>query len=63
MTGFLEALRQANPLPAIAARLVPLKRSGAEWTACCPFHRDRSPSFTIYDGGRRFKCFGCGAGG
>ncbi len=63
MTEFLEALRQANPLPAIAARLVPLKRSGAEWTACCPFHRDRTPSFTIYDGGQRFKCFGCGAGG
>jgi DNA primase len=30
---------------------------------CCPFHSDRSPSFTIFDGGRRFHCFGCGASG
>lgn len=63
MNGCLETLRRDNPLPAIAARLVPLKRSGDEWTACCPFHQDRSPSFTIYAGGQRFKCFGCGAGG
>ena len=63
MSEFLQAIRQANPLPVIAARLVPLRQSGREWTARCPFHQDRSPSFTIYDGGRRFKCFGCGAGG
>lgn len=59
----LQSIRQSNPLPAIAARLVHLRQSGAEWTACCPFHPDRSPSFTIYDGGQRFHCFGCGAGG
>lgn len=63
MSEFLEAIRQANPLPVIAARLVPLRQAGREWTARCPFHQDRSPSFTIYEGGRRFKCFGCGAGG
>ena len=63
MSAFLEAIRQANPLPIIAARLVPLRQSGREWTACCPFHADRTPSFTIYDSGRRFKCFGCGASG
>lgn len=63
MKGCLAALRRDNPLPPIAARLVRLKRSGAGWTGCCPFHPDRSPSFTIYDEGQRFKCFGCGAGG
>lgn len=63
MSEFLQAIRQANPLPEIAARLVRLRPSGGELTGCCPFHRDRTPSFTIYDGGRRFKCFGCGAGG
>ena len=63
MSEFLQAIRQANPLPEIAARLVRLRLSGGELTGCCPFHRDRTPSFTIYDGGKRFKCFGCGAGG
>jgi DNA primase len=30
---------------------------------CCPFHDDPTPSFTIYDGGQRFHCFGCEASG
>lgn len=59
----LDAIRRDNPLPDVAGRLVPLKAAGREWKACCPFHPDRSPSFTIYDGGRRFMCFGCGASG
>lgn len=40
-----------------------LRRAGREWKACCPFHPDKSPSFTIYDEGQRFRCFGCGAAG
>ena len=59
----LESIRRSNPLQDIAGRLVPLRAAGEEWTACCPFHADRSPSFTIYDAGRRFHCFGCGATG
>lgn len=59
----LDTLRRDNPLAEVAARVVALRTAGAEWVACCPFHADRSPSFTIYDGGRRFHCFGCGAGG
>mgnify|MGYP000249338430 CR=1 FL=1 len=59
----LEAIRRAHPLPDVAARIVPLRRAGDEWLACCPFHADRTPSFTIYAGGTRFKCFGCGAAG
>ena len=51
----LEAIRRTNPLPAVAARIVPLRAAGREWLACCPFHPDRSPSFTIFDGGRRFS--------
>lgn len=58
-----EAIRRANPLPAIAARLVRLEQAGSEWTGCCPFHADRSPSFTIFSNGTRFHCFGCGASG
>lgn len=59
----LKSIRRANPLPAIAGRLVKLKAAGAEFKACCPFHADRTPSFTIYSGGQRFQCFGCGAAG
>ena len=59
----LDAIRRDNPLPEVAGRVVSLRRAGAEWSACCPFHRDRTPSFRIYDGGRRFHCFGCGATG
>jgi DNA primase len=42
---------------------VKLTKAGAEWKGCCPFHPDRSPSFTIYKGDRRWICFGCGAQG
>jgi DNA primase len=59
----LQAIRAANPLPGVVAATVALQRAGNEWMACCPFHSDRSPSFTIFDGGQRFHCFGCGASG
>lgn len=59
----LDAIRRDHPLPDVAGAVVPLKRAGNELKACCPFHSDRTPSFTIFDGGNRFHCFGCGAGG
>lgn len=58
-----EAVRQAHPLPSIVGADVKLQRAGNEWKGCCPFHADGSPSFTIYAGGQRFQCFGCGASG
>ena len=54
----IDAIRCDNPLPDVAARIVDLRPAGKEWVACCPFHSDRSPSFTIFDDGRRFQCFG-----
>lgn len=59
----LDRIGAEHPLPAVAAASVKLRRAGNEWKACCPLHPDRSPSFTIFDGGRRFQCFGCGASG
>lgn len=59
----LQAVRRANPLPSIVGASLKLQRAGGEWKACCPFHDDRSPSFTIFAGGERFHCFGCGASG
>ena len=58
-----QAIRTSNPLPSIVAARVNLQRAGSEWKGCCPFHADRSPSFTIFAGGERFHCFGCGASG
>lgn len=65
MTALLDlaAIRGRHPLPAIVGASVKFIRAGREWKACCPLHADRSPSFTIYEGGERFHCFGCGAGG
>ena len=59
----IDEIRRDNPLPYVAAKIVSLRPAGKEWVGCCPFHVDNSPSFTIFDGGRRFQCFGCGASG
>ena len=59
----LDALRQDHPLPGVVGAVVKLHRAGNEFKACCPFHSDRSPSFTIFSGGARYHCFGCGASG
>lgn len=59
----IDAIRRAHPLPTVVGASVKLTRQGSEFKACCPFHADRSPSFTIYAGGQRFQCFGCGKSG
>lgn len=42
---------------------ISLKKTGKNWSACCPFHKERSPSFTVSEAKQMFYCFGCGAGG
>ncbi|KRA81624.1 CHC2 zinc finger domain-containing protein [Altererythrobacter sp. Root672] len=59
----LDQIREQHALPSVAAATIKLRKCGVEWKGCCPFHYDRSPSFTIFDGGRRYQCFGCGASG
>lgn len=56
-------VRQRFPVSAVAGSAVKLQRCGHEWKACCPFHADRTPSFTIFKGDSRWHCFGCGATG
>jgi DNA primase len=63
MTVDLAQIRARHSLAEVAGASVKLIRAGSEWKACCPFHADRSPSFTIFAGGERFHCFGCGASG
>lgn len=57
------AVAAANPLPEIIGAVTKLEVAGDEWKCCCPFHNDRSPSLSIYSGGKRWYCFGCGKGG
>ena len=65
MSGLLDlaAIRSNNPIQSAIGASVKLVRVGGELKGCCPFHDDRSPSFTIFDGGQRFHCFGCNVGG
>lgn len=57
-------IRDRFPVSGVARQAgVKLIRAGRELKGCCPFHPDRTPSFTIYADDRRFQCFGCGAEG
>ena len=57
-------IRDRFPVSGVARQAgVKLQRAGREMKGCCPFHPDKTPSFTIYADDRRFQCFGCGAEG
>jgi DNA primase len=59
----LQALRESVSLYDVISRFVDLKKSGADWAGLCPFHGDKSPSFTIAENKKFYHCFGCGAHG
>jgi DNA primase len=60
---FLDELRARTVLSAVIAPSVKLTRAGREWKACCPFHNEKTPSFTVNDDKGFYHCFGCGAHG
>ena len=57
-----DLLTRADIVDVINAR-VPLKKKGREYTACCPFHNEKTPSFTVSSNKQFYHCFGCGAHG
>lgn len=57
-----ELLNRVDIVDVIDAR-VPLKKAGREYTACCPFHDEKTPSFTVSPSKQFYHCFGCGAHG
>ncbi|HAM71963.1 MAG TPA: DNA primase, partial [Verrucomicrobiales bacterium] len=60
---FIEQVRAASDIVEVVGGYFPLKRAGASFTALCPFHREKSPSFHVSPGRQAFHCFGCHKGG
>lgn len=60
---FLDELRDKIPLSELIGKKVKLTRRGREYTGLCPFHHEKTPSFTINDDKGFYHCFGCGAHG
>lgn len=59
----LTAIKLANPIAGVIGAAIPLRRSGREFIACCPFHVEKSPSFTVCPDKGFAHCFGCGWSG
>jgi DNA primase len=56
-------VRQAVDIVQLVSEYTPLKKAGAQYTGCCPFHQERSPSFYVYPDDNSYHCFGCQAHG
>jgi DNA primase len=59
----IEQVRQASSIVEIASQYTTLKRRGRKWVGLCPFHTEKTPSFTVDEEKQFFHCFGCGVGG
>jgi DNA primase len=60
---FIDELLSRADIVEIIGRRVPLKKAGREFHACCPFHDEKTPSFTVSPTKQFYHCFGCGAHG
>lgn len=56
-------IKYKNPIEDVISSYVNLKRAGRNLNGLCPFHNEKTPSFTVYTDTSSFYCFGCGAGG
>jgi DNA primase len=61
--SFIQDLLNRLDIVDVVERYVPLKKAGANFVACCPFHNEKSPSFTVSQAKQFYHCFGCGAHG
>jgi len=60
---FVQSLLARIDIVEVIDRLLPLKKAGANYVACCPFHKEKSPSFSVSPSKQFYHCFGCGAHG
>ncbi len=60
---FIEEVRQRNDIVDIVSSYVNLKRSGSNFIGLCPFHNEKTPSFSVSGQKQMYYCFGCGVGG
>ena len=60
---FVQELKFRNKIDEVISSYVNLKRAGSNLTGLCPFHSEKTPSFTVFLGTDSYHCFGCGAGG
>ena len=60
---FIQTLLSRVDIVEVIDRLVPLKKAGANYVACCPFHSEKTPSFSVSPTKQFYHCFGCGAHG
>ena len=60
---FIQDLLNRVDIVDVIDKSVPLKKAGANYQACCPFHNEKSPSFTVSPTKQFYHCFGCGAHG
>src|SRR5512142_315661 len=61
--SFIQDLLNRLDIVDVIERYLPLKKAGANYVACCPFHNEKSPSFTVSQSKQFYHCFGCGAHG
>jgi DNA primase len=61
--GVISDIKYRNPIQDVISGYVSLKRAGSNMNGLCPFHSEKTPSFTVFSSSQNFYCFGCGAGG
>ena len=61
--SFIQEVILRNPLEEIVSQYATLKRAGSNMVCCCPFHHEKTPSFTLYSNPSHYYCYGCDAGG
>ena len=60
---FKEKVRQSSDIIDVISGYVPLKKKGRDYWACCPFHGEKTPSFSVSKEKQFFYCYGCHVGG
>ena len=59
----IEDIKARNDIEHVISSYITLKRAGSNLNGLCPFHSEKTPSFTVFPSTQSFYCFGCGAGG